>query len=1202
MARLFRLALLLAVLANLSAGVASAQDADRDGIPDALEADLAARFVPTMRPYSFGGCYITLAVPQSWPPPLIYRARYPTKDRISNPNVIVITYQLLYDRDCGPDVGGVWPTGHRGDNEPFAVFLKYDEARQDWVYDSLSATSHWHAIACFAKEARRETSPPGQTSHHPNLYIGFQKHGNHTNEGWGGCPVPYHPDNDRITHTTPNDDLPWPSRLFNAGEHWSPMLNDLGSVRPEWAGQTVWGFTKFFDAGFIRDPFLSLRLDDWKIESPPAGGGEWDTPGGGVCDYQLSSTSVTVGQGGGSDLLSLVATGNWCGWRVESQDDWITAAATHSSVVGPGNGAVGAGNGGISYAVDANPTSASRVGTITIGPVTVTVTQTGAACSFSATPGSFDLGAGGGTGQATLSAGAPDCPWTASANASWITLTSPTSGTGAAGLSFSVAANGSSAGRSSTISVAGLNIAINQAGVGCSITLQPASVTVGRSGSSGTIALSSTPAGCPWTASSSVPWASITSGASGSGAGTVGYTVAANSLGGDRSGTLAIGGHTFAITQSGNPAPLVSLTSPATGALYSRGSTIQLTATATDADGINRVEFYANGTLLGSDSTVPYTATWPGVPGGWHGLVAKAFDTLGMSATSTVVTVGVNNLDTVVVSPTAPRVGQTATLTVTGGNPCGAVEVNFDDGDHAVYPIAGLPIARNHIWTVAGPKTVAVTGHGNCFGTLTTTVNVAPNDGPSVTITSPATVSQFVHPASVTVSATASDTDGVSRIEFYANGALVGTSNAAPFNVSWQPTVGTHTVVAKAYDGFNVANTSAPISITITHLGAITFNPPVPIVGQPTSVSIAGSPSCGAIHINYGDGVVLTYPLSGLPTTQSHAWPVSGSYTVTATGAGNCVGITAAPLTVNPNPPPSVALTAPAPGAAFTAPATVTLTAVASDPQGISRVEFYRQGVLIGTSTTAPFGVVWSSVGVGTYSLTAVAYDGYGMPGTSAAVGISVSNAQVTAVTVSSPRTQDSPATVTVHGTNPCGAVQINFGDGQANTYPTTTLPVSFAHTWTSGGYKTVTATGHGNCTGQVSSTIFVNYTPSNLLIAIDAPANESWIDWQNPLFIGGWAVDRSAPIGSGIDAIHVWAFPLHAGGGPIFLGAAGLNGHRPDVAAYLGSAQFAYSGYGLATSGLVNGYGAYDIAVYAHSTETGQFSSVAVTRVHTRY
>lgn len=80
---------------------------------------------------------------------------------------------------------------------------------------------------------------------------------------------------------------------------------------------------------------------------------------------------------------------------------------------------------------------------------------------------------------------------------------------------------------------------------------------------------------------------------------------------------------------------------------------------------------------------------------------------------------------------------------------------------------------------------------------------------------------------------------------------------------------------------------------------------------------------------------------------------------------------------------------------------------------------------------------------------------------------------------------------------------------------------------------------------------------------------------------------------GSGVDAVHVWAFPITSSGfgTATFLGAATIGGSRPDVGSILGS-QFATSGFWLEGSGL--SAGRYRIAAYAHSTVTGTFSRSA--------
>lgn len=92
-----------------------------------------------------------------------------------------------------------------------------------------------------------------------------------------------------------------------------------------------------------------------------------------------------------------------------------------------------------------------------------------------------------------------------------------------------------------------------------------------------------------------------------------------------------------------NPAPTVTLTAPATGSVFNALATINLTANAADANGITKVEFYSGSTLLGVDTTAPYSFTWSGANTGTYALKARAYDSLGAFADSATVTVTVNN-------------------------------------------------------------------------------------------------------------------------------------------------------------------------------------------------------------------------------------------------------------------------------------------------------------------------------------------------------------------------------------------------------------------------------------------------------------------------------------------------------------------------------------------------------------------------------
>ncbi|MDO9551482.1 Ig-like domain-containing protein, partial [Rhodonellum sp.] len=91
-----------------------------------------------------------------------------------------------------------------------------------------------------------------------------------------------------------------------------------------------------------------------------------------------------------------------------------------------------------------------------------------------------------------------------------------------------------------------------------------------------------------------------------------------------------------------NVAPTVTISSPSQNASFFIGENISITADASDADGnIAKVEFYYGNTLLGTDTTLPYSFTWANLPMGSFALTAKATDNKGTSTVSSVVNINV---------------------------------------------------------------------------------------------------------------------------------------------------------------------------------------------------------------------------------------------------------------------------------------------------------------------------------------------------------------------------------------------------------------------------------------------------------------------------------------------------------------------------------------------------------------------------------
>jgi beta-glucanase (GH16 family) len=82
-------------------------------------------------------------------------------------------------------------------------------------------------------------------------------------------------------------------------------------------------------------------------------------------------------------------------------------------------------------------------------------------------------------------------------------------------------------------------------------------------------------------------------------------------------------------------APSVGLTAPRTGSTVKRSTTVALAASASDNVAVSKVDFYNGSTLLGTDTSAPYSASWKtGTKRGYQTITAKAYDPAGNVATS----------------------------------------------------------------------------------------------------------------------------------------------------------------------------------------------------------------------------------------------------------------------------------------------------------------------------------------------------------------------------------------------------------------------------------------------------------------------------------------------------------------------------------------------------------------------------------------
>ncbi len=176
-----------------------------------------------------------------------------------------------------------------------------------------------------------------------------------------------------------------------------------------------------------------------------------------ACTYLVGPLNAEIAATGGTGTV-VVSAGAGCAWTASSNAAWVSVTS----------GASGSGNGPVTFSVAANPGGA-RSGTLTIAGQAFTVTQAAAAapppppvsCTYSISPTSSSIAAAGGTGTVAVSAGT-GCAWTAGSSASWVAVTSGSSGSGDGPVTFSVAANPGDA-RSGTLTIAGQTFTVTQA-------------------------------------------------------------------------------------------------------------------------------------------------------------------------------------------------------------------------------------------------------------------------------------------------------------------------------------------------------------------------------------------------------------------------------------------------------------------------------------------------------------------------------------------------------------------------------------------------------------------------------------------------------------------------------------------------------------------------------------------------------------------
>ncbi|HVG71990.1 MAG TPA: S8 family serine peptidase [Vicinamibacterales bacterium] len=220
-----------------------------------------------------------------------------------------------------------------------------------------------------------------------------------------------------------------------------------------------------------------------------------------------------------------------------------------------------------------------------------------------------------------------------------------------------------------------------------------------------------------------------------------------------------------------------------------------------------------------------------GSGGGWNDATANGYPDwlqIDFSANKTISGIDVFTVQDTFSAPGVPT--QTMTFTQYGVRD---FEVQYWTGA-AWQTIPGGAVTSNSlVWRrftfapITTPRIrVLVTGALASYSRITELeawgTDAAPgNTPPAVTLTAPVNGATFTAPASITLTASASDADGaITSVTFYANGSPIGSDAAGPYTLDWTSVpAGSYSLTAVAVDDDGATATSNPVSVTVNPAG-----------------------------------------------------------------------------------------------------------------------------------------------------------------------------------------------------------------------------------------------------------------------------------------------------------------------------------------------------------------------------------------------
>lgn len=314
----------------------------------------------------------------------------------------------------------------------------------------------------------------------------------------------------------------------------------------------------------------------------------------------------------------------------------------------------------------------------------------------------------------------------------------------------------------------------------------------------------------------------------------------------DTSNNLANASVTVTVINPDSTPPDITIIAPA--ASTNVIGTVNINANATDAGGMQKVQFWVDGLYLGYDSLAPYGKTWDSttVSDGAHTVKARAIDWAGnmREATNSVMVANHTPPTVALVSPVGGLVSGGVTIQASASDDVAVSKVRFWVGATYLGYDSTAPYSAS--WdTAAGLNGVFVlkaqavdTSNNVTSATVAVTVINPDSNDPTASIVSPAHGSGVL--GVVPIAATASDAEGLQKVQFWVDGTYLGYDSSAPYTRAWNSSLmadGPHTLTARAVDW---GNNTAQASVSVIVVNNDATPPAVSIISPDDGESVLG--------------------------------------------------------------------------------------------------------------------------------------------------------------------------------------------------------------------------------------------------------------------------------------------------------------------------------------------------------------------------